>query len=104
MRMAGGRSLRRSPMILRRLISSGIDAKLAPIYETVRRVRGELAPEKALIGFCGAPWTVATYMIAGAGTPDQLEARGLALKNPERVQRLDRYSGRGLGSLSPKPG
>jgi uroporphyrinogen decarboxylase len=67
---------------------SGIDAKLAPIYETVRRVRGELAPEKALIGFCGAPWTVATYMIAGAGTPDQLEARGLALKNPERVQRL----------------
>jgi uroporphyrinogen decarboxylase len=70
------------------LDTSGIDAKLAPIYETVRRVRRELAPGKALIGFCGAPWTVATYMIAGAGTSDQLEARGLALKNPERVQRL----------------
>jgi uroporphyrinogen decarboxylase len=67
---------------------SGIDAKLAPIYETVRGVRRKLAPEKALIGFCGAPWTVATYMIAGAGTPDQLEARTLALKSPERVQRL----------------
>ena len=59
-------------MILRRLISAAIDAKLAPIYETVRQVRRALAPDKALIGFCGAPWTVATYMIAGEGTPDQL--------------------------------
>jgi uroporphyrinogen decarboxylase len=66
----------------------GIDAKLAPIYETVRKVRGTLAPDKALIGFCGAPWTVATYMIAGEGTPSQLEARRLGLENPERVQRL----------------
>ena len=41
---------------------------LSPIYETVRRVKVELKPETALIGFCGAPWTVATYMIAGQGT------------------------------------
>ena len=65
-----------------------IDARLAPIYETVRQVRRILAPDKALIGFCGAPWTVATYMIAGEGTPNQLEARRLALENPQRVQRL----------------
>ena len=56
--------------------------------ETVRRVRRELDPEKALIGFCGAPWTVATYMVAGRGTPEQLPARRLALEDPERFQLL----------------
>ena len=50
---------------------------LAPVYETVARVRAELTPETALIGFAGAPWTVATYMIAGRGTPDQAPARRL---------------------------
>jgi uroporphyrinogen decarboxylase len=48
---------------------------LAPIYETIRIVKRELAPGVALLGFCGAPWTVATYMIAGRGTPDQGPAR-----------------------------
>lgn len=48
---------------------------LAPIYETVRRVKAELDPSVTLLGFCGAPWTVATYMIAGRGTPDQAPAR-----------------------------
>lgn len=42
-------------------------AKLAPIIETVRRVRAALPAEKALIGFAGGPWTVATYMLAGEG-------------------------------------
>lgn len=44
---------------------------LAPVYETVRILSRELPTETALIGFAGAPWTVATYMIAGRGTPDQ---------------------------------
>jgi uroporphyrinogen decarboxylase len=57
--------------------------RLAPIYETVARVKGALAPEVALIGFCGAPWTVATYMIAGRGTPDQAPARLFAYRHPE---------------------
>ena len=48
--------------------------KLEPVYEALRRVKRELAPEIALIGFCGAPWTVATYMVAGQGTPDQAPA------------------------------
>ena len=56
---------------------------LAPIYETVRRVREMLPPEAALIGFAGAPWTVATYMIAGRGTPDQAPAH--ALKAADRA-------------------
>ena len=48
---------------------------LEPVYETVRLVKRALAPEVTLLGFCGAPWTVATYMIAGRGTPDQAPAR-----------------------------
>jgi len=57
-------------------------AKLAPVYETVRRVRADLPEGVALIGFCGAPWTVATYMVAGMGTPDQAPARMLAYGEP----------------------
>lgn len=48
---------------------------LAPVYETVARLRAELPDETTLLGFCGAPWTVATYMIAGHGTVDQAPAR-----------------------------
>lgn len=56
---------------------------LAPIFETVDRVAGELPDDVALIGFCGAPWTVATYMIAGIGTSDQKPARLAAYRHPE---------------------
>jgi len=62
--------------------------KLAPVYEALRRVRRELDPSVALIGFCGAPWTVATYMVAGHGTPDQAPARLLAYRHPEAFARL----------------
>ncbi len=48
---------------------------LAPIYETVKILKDELPKETSLIGFAGAPWTVATYMIAGQGTKDQASAR-----------------------------
>jgi uroporphyrinogen decarboxylase len=53
------------------------------VYEALRRVRRELDPNIALIGFCGAPWTVATYMVAGQGTPDQAPARMMAYRHPE---------------------
>jgi uroporphyrinogen decarboxylase len=56
--------------------------KIEPVYEALRRVRGELDPKIALIGFCGAPWTVATYMVAGRGTPDQAPARMMAYRHP----------------------
>jgi uroporphyrinogen decarboxylase len=55
---------------------------LQPVYETVKQVRGKLDRDKALLGFCGAPWTVATYMIAGKGTPDQAPARLFAHRHP----------------------
>ena len=47
-----------------------VDAQLAPVYETLRILSRELPRETALIGFAGAPWTVATYMVAGRGTKD----------------------------------
>jgi uroporphyrinogen decarboxylase len=65
-----------------------LNVRLAPVFEAVRLARRALPPDKALIGFCGGPWTVATYMIAGRGTPEQLPARWLALENPDRLQRL----------------
>ena len=61
---------------------------LAPIYETVGRVKSELDDKTTLIGFCGAPWTVATYMVAGEATPDQAPARLLAYRDPESFERL----------------
>ena len=61
---------------------------LAPIYQTVRNLAGELPPEVALIGFAGAPWTVATYMIAGQGTPDQGPAHALMREDRETFEAL----------------
>jgi uroporphyrinogen decarboxylase len=59
-------------------------ARLDPVYETVRKVRAALDPQKTLIGFAGSPWTVATYMIAGEGSREQAQARRLAYADPAR--------------------
>lgn len=72
---------------------AGIDASsfhvnLEPVYETVRRLRAELPGETTLLGFCGAPWTVATYMIAGHGTPDQAPARLFAFSHAREMEAL----------------
>ncbi|KAA6206001.1 MAG: uroporphyrinogen decarboxylase [Candidatus Tokpelaia sp.] len=48
---------------------------LSPAFETIKKVKAQLSDNTAIIGFCGAPWTVATYMIAGQATPDQAPAR-----------------------------
>lgn len=64
------------------------DAILAPIYETVRLVKGELRASVTFLGFCGGPWTVATYMVAGHGTPDQAPARMFAYRYPDAFARL----------------
>ena len=63
-------------------------ARLDPIYETVRKVKAALDPSKTLIGFAGAPWTVATYMVGGQGSRDQAETRRLAYADPERLQAI----------------
>ena len=63
--------------------ATAIHDRLSPVYETVRKLSRELPRETTLIGFAGAPWTVATYMIAGRGTPDQGPAH--ALKAADRA-------------------
>ncbi|KAB2884543.1 MAG: uroporphyrinogen decarboxylase [Albidovulum sp.] len=65
-----------------------IHETLAPVYETVRILVRELPRETTLIGFAGAPWTVATYMIAGRGTPDQGPAHALKAADRATFQRL----------------
>lgn len=65
-----------------------IDETLSPIYETVGILSRELPDETTLIGFAGAPWTVATYMIAGKGTADQGPAKKFMLTNPDEFDAL----------------
>lgn len=70
------------------LSAHGVMDHLKPVIETVARLRKELPTETTLLGFCGAPWTVATYMIAGHGTPDQAPARLFAYRHPGAFARL----------------
>ncbi len=71
-----------------RLDAAPVVERLGRVLETVGRVRAGLAAEKTLIGFAGAPWTVATYMIAGRGTPDQAPALAFAAAEPDAMQVL----------------
>jgi uroporphyrinogen decarboxylase len=73
---------------IEQLDPGNLSMKLAPVYETVSRVRAELGLSRALIGFCGAPWTVATYMVAGQGATDQAPARLMAARQPDLFQKL----------------
>ena len=73
---------------LSRLNPSKAHTKFAIVCETVARLRQDLPPETALIGFCGAPWTVATYVVGGQGSPDQAHARGWAYRDPAGFQHL----------------
>jgi uroporphyrinogen decarboxylase len=71
-----------------RLDMPDVTGHLAPVLETVGRLRQSLPEETTLLGFCGAPWTIATYMIAGHGTPDQAPARLFAAREPKAFARL----------------
>jgi uroporphyrinogen decarboxylase len=62
--------------------------RLSPVFETIQRVKTALPAETALIGFCGAPWTLACYMIAGKSTPDQARARLFAYRQRDLFQSL----------------
>jgi uroporphyrinogen decarboxylase len=78
----------RDPDALRALGRELDHRRLEPVYDTIARVRRDLSPSTAFLGFCGAPWTLATYMIAGHGTPDQLPARLFAYRFPEAFAAL----------------
>ena len=76
------------PAALKTLRADVDHERLAPVYETIGRVKAALPPSVPLLGFCGAPWTLATYMIAGCGTPDQAPARIFAYRHPEAFAQL----------------
>jgi len=67
---------------------TGFAARLEPIYATVAKVKAQLEPTKALIGFAGSPWTVATYMLAGQGSREQAEARRFAYDDPQAFEAI----------------
>jgi uroporphyrinogen decarboxylase len=76
------------PAAMMAMRSTADDEVLAPIYETIGLVKPALPNEVTFLGFCGAPWTVATYMVAGHGTPDQAPARTFAYRHPQAFAHL----------------
>jgi len=73
---------------IRALTIYGAAERVSSIWETVSRVRADLPKDKALIGFCGGPWTVATYMLEGKGTPNKELAKRFAYENPAAMGEL----------------
>lgn len=73
---------------LSRLADGLIQDRVAPIYETVRRVKAGLPEGAALIGFAGSPWTVASYMVEGGGSRDYAAAKTMFFRDPVRFQAL----------------
>jgi uroporphyrinogen decarboxylase len=73
---------------LAKLDADAAQGRLAPVFTAIDRVRADLPAETALIGFCGAPWTVATYMVGGSGSKDQADARRMAYADRETFKRL----------------
>lgn len=91
-RFESGEGPRLEPVVdaagLRRLDAAAVEGKYSSIAETVGLIAERLPEETALIGFCGAPWTVATYMVAGQGTTNQAPARQLAYQDPALFEAL----------------
>lgn len=73
----------RDAVALAKLSDARLAETLSPVMQTIRNVRAALAPDVALIGFAGAPWTVATYMIEGRGGTDYEHSRAMAWSEPE---------------------
>jgi uroporphyrinogen decarboxylase len=82
------------PRLSPRLVDTALEKlhavpqRLAPIYETVGKVKAALGGRSTLLGFAGSPWTVATYMVAGEGSRDQHETRALAYRDPQAFQAI----------------
>lgn len=79
-----------SPTLIDAALESltAVPERLAPIYETVAKVKAQLSPETTLLGFAGSPWTVATYMVAGEGSRDHHDTRALAYRDPQAFQAI----------------
>lgn len=73
---------------IRALRMTDVTAHLAPVYDAVDRIATALPKDKTLIGFCGAPWTVATYIVEGGSSRDFAKTRSLAIRDPETFRHL----------------
>ena len=73
---------------IERLSTTRLYSRLKPVYETITQLTKRLPAETALIGFSGAPWTLATYMIEGGSSRDFQKTRLWAYKEPEEFQLL----------------
>ncbi|NOZ42898.1 MAG: uroporphyrinogen decarboxylase [Alphaproteobacteria bacterium] len=73
---------------INRLSLTNLHQHLAPVYETIARLHRQIPATTALIGFAGAPWTVASYMVGGRGSPDQAAARTMAYREEALFQQL----------------
>ncbi len=84
LRFEAGEGPRLAPRLADHALASLVPAlqRLAPVYETVRRVRATLPPAVTFLGFAGSPWTVSTYMVAGQGSRDHGETRRMAYADP----------------------
>ena len=80
----------RSAKDVAKLESRGILDHLSPVFETLKRVRTELASDTALIGFAGAPWTVAVYMVEGGSSSQFMATRRWAAAEPDEFATLIR--------------
>jgi uroporphyrinogen decarboxylase len=78
----------RDKAALARLRPDGLPARLAPVYAALRQVRASLPPSTALIGFAGAPWTLAAYMVEGGASSEFYAARAFALTQPDTFAQL----------------
>lgn len=90
LRFEAGEGPRLSPPLVDHALEAltAVPERLAPVYETVRRVRAVLAAGKTFLGFAGSPWTVATYMVAGQGSREQGETRRYAHRDPPAFARI----------------
>lgn len=73
---------------LSRLSMERFHERLAPVYETVRRLSTAIPANTALIGFAGAPWTIACYMVEGAGSKEYVHVKRWAYGDPMSFQKL----------------
>jgi uroporphyrinogen decarboxylase len=78
----------KEPADFARLTRARLPEKLAPVYEAIRRTRAALPAEKALLGFAGAPFTLACYMIEGGGSRDFAKVKGWAYRHPDSFSLL----------------
>lgn len=69
-------------------LKKNIAGKLDYVYDTIKQVRSKLPKDKALIGFCGSPWTLATYMIEGQGSKTYAKSKRLLYESPQTLHYL----------------